>query len=358
MTGKRVSVFRDSVVLATAITVAISGPAAFGAWLVRAPESLVRLPPSAAVSIAAQVSPGTQTPSVGASGPIPLGTLYVSGSVTIGEGSERRNVNGGSYQYQGLEPIVVGRESRAVLRVKGAGSVFLCEGAAARMNGANDAGLRIELGKGSMRLVFSGNRIPEIDAGANAIVPTTSGRDAERVAMDISIGNSEVLVWPLNEGAKGLTQDGEPSPWSVNVADKMIAVLPGAQDGTVEDQYSALKVPALVTPQILRADVHPDAVEAGDYLCKLPDIAKLARVPEGRESPALEDAIANTNATEIPDALLPPGSPELALVMPSAEEDTFDPNLLPEPAAGPQTVLATPARPVLNQGGGALGSPN
>ena len=47
MTGKHVSVFRDSVVLATAITVAISGPAAFGAWLVRAPESRCPSPASA-----------------------------------------------------------------------------------------------------------------------------------------------------------------------------------------------------------------------------------------------------------------------------------------------------------------------
>lgn len=57
---------------------------------------------------------------------------------------------------------------------------------------------------------------------------------------------------------------------------------------------------------------------------------------------------------------VPPGSPLLALVPPSPLlEDDFDPNLLPEPAAGPQVVLLElPARPVLSHGGGALASPN
>jgi len=56
----------------------------------------------------------------------------------------------------------------------------------------------------------------------------------------------------------------------------------------------------------------------------------------------------------------PPGSPLLALVPPSPLlEDDFDPNLLPEPAAGPQVVLLElPARPVVRHGGGALASPN
>ena len=56
----------------------------------------------------------------------------------------------------------------------------------------------------------------------------------------------------------------------------------------------------------------------------------------------------------------PPGNPLLALVPPSPLlEDDFDPNLLPEPAAGPQVVLLElPARPVLSHGGGALASPN
>ena len=57
---------------------------------------------------------------------------------------------------------------------------------------------------------------------------------------------------------------------------------------------------------------------------------------------------------------VPPGSHLLALVPPSPLlEDDFDPNLLPEPAAGPQVVLLElPARPVVRHGGGALASPN
>ena len=64
----------------------------------------------------------------------------MSGSVTVGAGSERQDLSEGTYQYQGLEPIVVGPESLAVLRVTGAGSVFLCEGAKATMDRAEDAG--------------------------------------------------------------------------------------------------------------------------------------------------------------------------------------------------------------------------
>lgn len=350
--------FRDSVVLATAITVAITGPAAFGAWVVRTPESLVRLPPAAAVSVAAQVSSGTQTPNQGTSGPAPLGTLFVSGSVTVGAGSERQDLSEGTYQYQGLEPIVVGPESLAVLRVTGAGSVFLCEGAKATMDRAEDAGLRLELQNGSMRLVFSTERVPEIDAGPRVVIPNTSENAAKQIAMDISVSRNEVLVLPLSEGARGPDQDVGSSQWAVEATDKTIAVLEGTRDAAVEQMYSYLQVPSLVTSPVVGSDVPPDAAQAGDYLCKLPELAKLARLPQGQEAPALEEAFTDAKTPDVADALLPPGSPELALVMPSAEEDSFDPNLLPEPAAGPQTVLATPARPVLNQGGGALGSPN
>jgi hypothetical protein len=74
----------------------------------------------------------------------------------------------------------------------------------------------------------------------------------------------------------------------------------------------------------------------------------------------IKDFKANVDIWDIPDTLFPPGSPELVLVPPSPLlEDDFDPNLLPEPAAGPQVVLLElPARPVVRHGGGALASPN
>lgn len=72
----------------------------------------------------------------------------------------------------------------------------------------------------------------------------------------------------------------------------------------------------------------------------------------------IKDFKANVDIWDIPDILFSPGSPDLVLVEPSIQED-FDPNLLPEPAAGEEVVLLDISeRPITDSGGGALASPN
>ena len=44
----------------------------------------------------------------------------------------------------------------------------------------------LELQNGSMRLVFSTERVPEIDAGPRVVIPNTSESEAKQIAIDIS----------------------------------------------------------------------------------------------------------------------------------------------------------------------------
>ena len=117
---------------------------------------------------------------------------------------------------------MVGPESLAVLRVTGASSVFLCEGAKATMDRAEDAGLRLESERFDAPGVFyrarAGDRCRTKGGHSD-----TSESEAKQIAMDISVSRNEVLVLPLSGG--GPDRDVGSSQWAVEATDKTIAVL-------------------------------------------------------------------------------------------------------------------------------------
>ena len=88
----------------------------------------------------------------------------------------------------------------------------------------------------------------------------------------------------------------------------------------------------------------------GDYLCRADELAQALR--QNRQAPI-------ASPIDLPPFLTPPGAPPLALATPDAD-DTFDPNALPPPAAGPAdpgVVVPAPSVPVSGAGGGAIATP-
>jgi hypothetical protein len=354
---------REGIVSIVALVAAMSGPTAFGAWLSRSAETTISLPPAIVLGIAGQVPPGAGD-GTGLASATKLGTLFATGGVRIRRASGTINIGGQAYSYPGLETIEVGDDGLGVLRIGGSGTVFLCPGAVAEMSREARGQLSFNLRSGTARLVFYTEQAPEIDAGNRGIIAEEMDEGAERFSAEITVTKDEVLVMPLGAGIGGapsLNGDGT-TPWHGRAGEGNMWLLSETRGSGAKKQHaSAIPIPAALVPQAPPTNIPADEVRGGKFLCRLPEIVENARTAMANAGDA--PSLAEKPPLELPDGgipTLPPGSPELALVEPSALE-LFDPNLLPEPAAGPgepQIVVPDAAIPVSGTGGGSVGSPD
>lgn len=331
-----------SVLMVSALLLALSGPVALAAWVARAP-----VPVAAAVSaVAATVAPRlvAQSANTGPTGETPAArpnsaTLYTNGPVNIDWQGRQFVVENGVYPYLGNELIKVPRGSMGVLRIGTDAFVFMCAGSVSRVSQA-DSGLALNLVRGSARIISKSGTPLAVNTGDQALTPVES-QEAGAYAVEVDVGSGgSVTVLPLQGTVRmshRVVASGEKTKvWSRRRGDDM---------WDSRDFPSDLARPAAITASL------DNALTGGDYLCRTVELAQIAR--QGRVTNPVGQL------ADVPPFLVPPGAPPLALASPQAQ-DIFDPNALPAPAAGPGAPVVTvpvPAAPTSGGGGGTLATP-
>lgn len=360
---------KNSLALAIAAALVMAGPAALGAWFARPAAPVVALPPVLALGVAGQVPPGA------AEGPIRspgVATLFGRGAVTVERDGQKFDLGREAYAYPGGESINIAPGSLGVLRLPGSGSIFLCGGATATVNRTSGGALRLVLDKGAARVVFGPGAAPGIDAGGTVVGRSADAPDNAPFAAEVLLSDGQVLVLPLlavmtsESGVKDADSGGD---WRASPANHALWRMSGGSARSVP-------LPGALEPDRFLDGSPPDASTGGDYLCQLPELAQAAAPPDG--SPP--DGAPPSQGVILPgsDRLVQaPPAPGLAIAEPG-DNDAFDPDLLPAPAAGPggagdganvdaagdaasdpaQLVVAAPALPVLGTGGAGLASPD
>jgi hypothetical protein len=361
---------KTSIVLAGALSAVAAGPGAFAAWLARPAHVGASLPPAVVLGLAGQVPPGAaayrDTPAV-------LGTLFGDGNVVVQRTNGDFSISGETYAYPGLETVRVGEGGLGTMRITGAGSVFWCAGAAGKVSRSPDGALTFSLESGTARLVFESGAVPAIRAGKKTFIGEP-GLAGEQWAAEVSVVDDTVLVISVKGLVKDLVDDvvqdlpadsaASSAGWAATAGDETVWSVNNAAPGPVlrgEATAFALPVGASPSPDALTGPA--DASNGGDRLCQLAALGEVGRpLLVGNQSPTVPVSTgAEDQVQRVPAELTAPGAPALALVEPRLQ-DTFDPNLLPAPAAGPgedtQIVVPVPALPVLGAGGGGLASPD
>ena len=351
-----------------------AGPVAFASYFLTASPSMARLH-LAATHEAEQVS-DQSTGSQGATGPLLAGVLYASGKATVNWNGVDLQIEDGSYAYLGGETITTEPGSMAILKLAGGDLIYLCPQSILTVQRTPEGRYSMELAQGTTRFVIASGTPFEIHANETVLRPSVDSDPSKAFIGEIKAHkDSGCLVCNLQNTVEVEAVDRGTAVGAgqfVDVAPDVteLGVELGSSGGSTAGSGEIAEPAALgaLNASEIPADVF-STIQAGfaaaagaggstEYLCRCEDLKRYAeggatQVAEGEAVPTEQPP---APPPEVAPPVSPPDAPALALAVPGAP--TFDPNVLPPPAAGPVPVSTLSVSPPVVPGGGFIVSPS
>ena len=271
--------------------------------------------------------------------PLVLGTLSVAGTAKVHGFDRPRSVANERYAYLGGERIEV-LSGEATLTVADQSATFhLCTESITKVRRDGVAAYRVDLEEGAARISLPPGVSADVYTRGRLTARALSSPQRTTVEVSLTWGDSPQANARIVSGSGALIARDDKT---VLLSEGQIAQFEPLDQLNRSAPGATRRWPNLPPP--LDADRHGAALR-----CKVAQLVTLLH--DTTEAP-------HDNGSLTRAVLEPPAAPKVSLALPGAP-DTFDPNVLPPPAAGPATaagpvpiIVPAPAGPSAAGAGG------